>query len=95
MEKAGYKQSLFKKQHYKDLSKGNVLTYQNILENEYAYFALDIPLEWKVLSEQKEFDGYSVNKATTSFAGRDYEAWFTMEIPIPNMAHIFFLDYQD
>lgn len=89
MEEAGYKQSLFKKQHYKDLSGGNVLTYQKILDNEYAYFELDTPLEWEVLSEQKEFDGYSVQKATTSFAGRDYEAWFTMEIPIPNGPYIF------
>jgi len=37
---------------------------------------------WKIHAETKKIEGYKVQKATTSFAGRDYVAWFTPEIPI-------------
>ncbi|MDR2064781.1 MAG: GLPGLI family protein [Prevotellaceae bacterium] len=37
---------------------------------------------WKILSEIKDFDGYKCQKATCTFRGRDYVAWFTREIPV-------------
>ncbi|GGK57079.1 MULTISPECIES: GLPGLI family protein [Flavobacteriaceae] len=37
---------------------------------------------WNILEEIKQIKGYKVQKATTSFAGRDYIAWFSPEIPI-------------
>src|SRR5699024_1367735 len=40
--------------------------------------------------DSKEVMAYTVQKATTSFAGRDYEAWFTMEIPIPDVPYVFY-----
>lgn len=40
--------------------------------------------------EQKEFKDYIVQKVITSFAGRDYEAWFTIEIPIPDEPYVFY-----
>tara|TARA_B100000929_G_scaffold290201_1_gene283026 strand:+ start:633 stop:1454 length:822 start_codon:yes stop_codon:yes gene_type:complete len=39
---------------------------------------------WEIHPESKEIFGYQVQKATTSFAGRNYVAWFTPEIPIPD-----------
>ena len=38
--------------------------------------------EWEILPETKTIKDFEVQKATTSFAGRDYIAWFTPEIPI-------------
>lgn len=36
---------------------------------------------WKLLPENKTIKGYKVQKATTQFGGRHWEAWFTTEIP--------------
>ena len=47
-------------------------------------------LDWKMSSETKIIKGYKTQKATTSFAGRDYIAWFTPEIPIPDGPYKFY-----
>ncbi|AXE16604.1 hypothetical protein DR864_02105 [Runella rosea] len=46
-------------------------------------------LDWKILTQQDSVAGYLCTKATTSYAGRDYEAWFTTEIPIADGPHVF------
>jgi len=38
--------------------------------------------DWKITDNTKSIAGYKCQKATTQFAGRDYIAWFTIEIPI-------------
>ncbi|MDO5615148.1 MAG: GLPGLI family protein, partial [Cruoricaptor ignavus] len=37
---------------------------------------------WNISNETKQIDRYNVQKATTNFGGRTWEAWFTTEIPI-------------
>lgn len=37
---------------------------------------------WQIGTETKDIKGYKVQKATTSFAGRNYIAWFSPEIPV-------------
>jgi GLPGLI family protein len=39
--------------------------------------------DWKIWNETNEIAGYKCQKATCTFRGRDYIAWFTREIPIP------------
>ena len=39
-------------------------------------------IRWEIQADAKEIAGYQVQKATSSFAGRDYIAWFTPEIPL-------------
>lgn len=41
-------------------------------------------IEWNITSEVATILGYNCNKATTTFRGRDWEAWFTMQIPVNN-----------
>lgn len=38
-------------------------------------------MKWRISDEYKSISGYKCQKATTRFAGRDYVAWFTAEIP--------------
>lgn len=43
----------------------------------------DIPdLKWKISSKTKTVMGYNCQSATVSFRGREYEAWFTPDIPL-------------
>jgi len=39
---------------------------------------------WVISNETKEILSYSCRKATTVFRGREYEAWFTTDIPLNN-----------
>lgn len=48
----------------------------------YLYVEDKIPFNWTILSERKKVLTYNCQKATTTFRGRDYIAWFTTEIPI-------------
>jgi GLPGLI family protein len=38
--------------------------------------------DWKITSQKKEIQGYSCILAIMNFRGRDYEAWFTPDIPL-------------
>lgn len=61
----------------------NKLLYLKDIVNDQFYYSQDMNLfEWEIQPEIKKIKDYEVQKATTSFAGRDYVAWFTTEIPI-------------
>lgn len=50
--------------------------------NDRYKVAEDRKIIWKILSDKKQLQTYNVQKATTDFAGRNWVAWFTTEIPI-------------
>jgi GLPGLI family protein len=50
----------------------------------------DKKLEWKILPDQQKIGEYKVQKATTSFGGRDWTAWFTTDIPIQDGPYVFY-----
>lgn len=77
--------SALTKFHYEILKDNgtNVLYYTLQIVNDRFYYTQDKNLfDWKIMEETKQIKGYNVQKATTSFAGRDYTAWFSPEIPI-------------
>lgn len=39
-------------------------------------------MQWAILQESDTISGFNVQKATITFAGRNYTAWFTSEVPI-------------
>ena len=39
-------------------------------------------IDWKLKNEQKEISSFTATKATASFRGRNYTAWFTTEISV-------------
>lgn len=50
---------------------------------DFFYYKQSIKLfDWKLHKDKKEIKGFSAQKATMSYSGRDYTAWFTNEIPI-------------
>ncbi len=41
-------------------------------------------IKWNITAEQRKIGSFNCQKATTRFRGRNYTAWFTMDIPISN-----------
>lgn len=48
----------------------------------YWYTESSPVFEWKLLDSQKDVLGYSCQKATCRFRGRDYVAWYAADIPL-------------
>lgn len=67
---------------YKGIPEGKLSFTQKIVLDNYQYVEDLKQFQWEILPEIKGITGYKVQKATTRFAGRDYIAWFTPEIPI-------------
>lgn len=47
----------------------------------FLYTEDNFKFDWNILPDTKKYLNYSCQKATTTFRGRTYEAWFTYEIP--------------
>ena len=53
------------------------------LDRECCQYTEPLPKQqWTLKDEQQTIHGYRCQKATCHWRGRDYEAWFTTEIPI-------------
>lgn len=77
-----------RKRFYKNLSAEKTIAVAEIpLGKSFKY--KEPKMKWTVLDSVKILKGYSAQKATTHFAGRDYVAWFTMEIPIQDGPYVF------
>lgn len=83
------KASDFNKVFYKKLQTGKVRTVEEIAGKKFEFMEPKTPLNWTVKDSTKEIMGYSVQKATTGFAGRDYVAWFTLSVPIHDGPYLF------
>ncbi len=46
-------------------------------------------LEWHISNEAAEMNGYSCQKATTSYGGRNFTAWFTTEVAVKDGPYVF------
>lgn len=60
-------------------------TYFSDIWDKNIYVVKENPFEWKwkLLTKTKKIGGFSCNKATINFRGRDYFAWYTTKIPVP------------
>lgn len=74
---------------------------KNFSSKEITYYSLEFDghefkynekpeFKWNITKETKEILGYKVYLATTTYAGRDYEAYFTPEVPIQDGPYKFF-----
>ncbi len=72
-------------QHYIFIDKKNNSLYFNALnplQKKSIMVTEKIPsLQWKIQAQTKKVGDYIVQKATASFRGRDYTAWFAKDLP--------------
>jgi GLPGLI family protein len=66
------------------LEKETVTDIGSMLQGNYLYEEQLPVFNWKITNEKQVILSYNCLKATVSFRGRDYIAWFTTDIPIPN-----------
>lgn len=70
---------------YKDLIDGVVYKqYTTFRKNMTVKDTLSKLFDWKLVTGSKEIIGYECKKALLNYRGRDYEAWYAPEIPVPN-----------
>lgn len=79
----------FKYEIYKGVPAEKITYVKEIGNDKYYYTDNKDQFDWKVLEETDTIAGYRVQIATASFAGRDYTAWFTQEIPLAEGPHKF------
>jgi len=67
---------------HKNYPKGKITTIDRIPFNYYIFEEQFITPEWKLLAGDTTICGYKCQKASTTFRGRNYIAWYTVNIPI-------------
>lgn len=75
----------FKSEVYYD---GKQTIYKELLKNRFSY-PLEDEINWNIEKETKMVASYLCKKATGKYKGRNYIAWFTEAIPIPDGPYIF------
>lgn len=66
----------------KDQKRKSLYYTLQIKDDFFYYEQANNIFDWELTGETKILEGYTVQKAITSFSGRNYIAWFTTEIPI-------------
>lgn len=63
-------------------SENNYAYYEKIYTTTYRSKYKNDAIVWKLVNEKKDIAGYNCRKAETKFAGRNYTAWYSEEIPM-------------
>lgn len=71
----------FKYTIYKDYQDNELILAEKVFQYELKYEQDLKQIDWEIQPENKEILGFSVQKATGTFAGRNYIAWFAPELP--------------
>lgn len=69
---------------YKNYPNGSITTTDRIAMTDYKYEEPYEKQNWEIAGDTMNILGYTCQKATCTFRGRDYVAWFTTDIPISN-----------
>jgi GLPGLI family protein len=67
-----------------------VLRYDHIGPTTYYYQEPASPFAWVITPTTTTIAGYACQRATTTFGGRTWEAWFTRAVPIPEGPYKFY-----
>jgi GLPGLI family protein len=66
--------------YFHDLSAGNMISTHTIDQPVFVKEQMN-QMQWKFTQQTDSILGYQCSKATTSFRGREYTAWFTTQLP--------------
>ncbi|MXV37197.1 GLPGLI family protein [Flavobacteriaceae bacterium Ap0902] len=80
----------FKEKIYKNYLDKNISVLEKVLKTHYVYNQPFSDFKWEIQEEQKEVLGFKSQKATLQYGGRQWTAWFTSEIPIPEGPYKFY-----
>jgi len=69
---------------YKDFNSKELYYSESIFRNQYLVSDTLDNFNWNITDEKKIIENYNCKKAKTKFRGREFEAWFSESIPIPN-----------
>lgn len=69
---------------YKNYPKGKITTTDHILMDNYIYEEEYVPQNWIIQDSTKQLLTYTCQKAVCDFRGRQWVAWFALDIPIDN-----------
>ena len=67
---------------YKDYKKNEIRVVDNISTYSFVFTDELSPQKWEIQNDTATILGYVCQKATCSFRGRNWVAWFTTEIPL-------------
>lgn len=68
----------------KDQQSGILKSYDKVFMDYYVYEEPSPQIQWKLGEETQVICGYKCNKATASFRGRNWIAWYSEKIPLNN-----------
>jgi len=75
-----------KPEYQKYYDKDSLYAFENVYGERLCHIVTEkLPhFNWVIEKDTRTILGHTAQKATTSFRGRDYEAWFAQDIPIPD-----------
>ncbi|AFL82851.1 Protein of unknown function (Porph_ging) [Belliella baltica DSM 15883] len=79
----------FKYTIVKDWKNKSYKYYDRIIPDNFVFEGTLVAEDWEILEEFDEYEGFKVQKAITTYGGRNFEAWFTTEIPINDGPYVF------
>lgn len=56
-------------------------TYEDRISRNLFGYDEDLKFDWKILPQKEKIGEYNAQKATTNFGGRNWTAWFSIELP--------------
>jgi GLPGLI family protein len=68
---------------FKDYKNNKLKIVDRIGSDEFLYSEVIQPYTWEIKQDKKVINDFKVQKAVTKFGGREFIAWFTEEIAIP------------
>lgn len=73
----------------KNRETATLTTTESIIMDNFEYEQPMSDIEWQLENESQMIAGYMCQKATLSYGGRDFVAWFTSQIPVQEGAYKF------